>query len=181
MRFVAICLLSIHLFYIGGYTLVYQYYIHMADVQMDRQVFSGNIENRKLIEIKIPVSFPTLTEVDGFKFISGEVKLNNAYYNYIKVKYTRDTVYFVCLPNPAKTRLIKANHVTAKEISDVPAGKTSHNPVKKLNLLDDYNLQAFLYNHSTFSISIKNSNSNKPLFIHNPFIESPGKPPNFNC
>ena len=89
-------------------------------------------------------------------------------------------MYFVCLPNAAKTRLVKANILTTKEISDVPAGKTNHNPVvKKVSFLSEYNLRAFHYKYSEFSVLLKSNKNSTFVKLSNPFIESPGKPPNF--
>jgi hypothetical protein len=179
-RLYAITLLALHLFYIGGYTLLFQYYIGKADHQMVRQVFSDKIDDAKLIEIKIPVNFPALTDWDSYELVSGEIQLKKAYYNYVKLKVTRDTLYFVCLPNPTKTRLVNANMITVKEVSDVPVSKNSHSPVvKKMSVLSEYNLQAFRYSYSSFGIFIKANKFSVHFSLNNPFIESPGKPPNF--
>jgi hypothetical protein len=179
-RFFAILLLSVHLFYIGGYTLLFQYYINKADVQMVKQIYDNKINNAKLIEIKIPVHFPTITDWDDYAVIAGQIQLKDAYYNYVRLKMTRDTMYFVCLPNTVKTRLVNANIITAKEISDVPLNKNAHNPVvKKVNTLSEYNLEACHYNYSQLEIFLKQSPNRLSLKLVNPFIESPGKPPNF--
>lgn len=160
--------------------MLFQYYIRNADNQMVKQVFSDKIDDAKLIEIKIPVNFPALTDWDSYELVSGEIQLKNAYYNYVKLRVTRDTLYFVCLPNPTKTRLVNANLVTAKEISEVPAGKNSHGPmVKKMSMLNDYNLQAFGYSYTSFGLSVKVKESKVSFRLDNPFIESPGKPPNY--
>lgn len=179
-RFFAILLLSVHLFYIGGYTLLFQYYINKADVQMVKQIYDNKINNAKLIEIKIPVHFPTITDWDDYAVISGQIQLKDAYYNYVRLKMTRDTMYFVCLPNTVKTQLVNANIITAKEISDVPLNKNTHNPaVKKVNTLSEYNLQTFDYNYSQLEIFLKQSPNHLSFKLVSPFIESPGKPPDF--
>lgn len=147
---------------------------------MVKQVFDSKINDAKLIEIKIPVHSPTLTDWDDYEVVSGQIELKDAYYNYVKLKITRDTMYFVCLPNTAKTRLVNANIITAKEISDVPLSKNGHAPaVKKVNTLSEYNLQAFNYSFSGFGIFINQNNGSVTFKITRPFIESPGKPPNF--
>ena len=148
---------------------------------MVKQVFDNKIDDSRCIEIKIPVHFPALTNWDGYASVAGQIKLNEAYYNYVRLKVTQDTVYFMCLPNTAKTRLVKADIITAKEISDLPISKNSHNPaVKKVNLPGEYNLHIFQYKYLEFGVLIKNPG--KPAFtkLSHPFIESPGKPPNFS-
>ena len=179
-RLFAIILLSVHLFNLGGYVLLYQYYIHQADVQMVKRIFDNKIDNAKLIELKIPVKMPTISDWDQYEEIVGQIQLKDAYYNYVKLKMTRDTVYFICLPNAVKTRLVNANIITAKEISDVPLSKKGQEPVsKKVNALSDYNLQAFHYSYSAFGIFLEQNNVPASVKLNNPFIESPGKPPNF--
>jgi hypothetical protein len=179
-RPIAIFVLFVHLFYIGGYSLLFQYYIHKADVQMVKQVFDNKInDDKNLIEIKIPAHFSTFASTGEYEMVSGQIQLKDAYYNYVRLKVTQDTMYFVCLPNVAKTHLVNANIVTAKEISDVPLSKNTHNPsVKKVISLSEYNLQSFAYSYSAYGIFVK---QNKKPVTHKliaPFIESPGKPPN---
>jgi hypothetical protein len=180
-RLFAILLLCIHLFYIGGYSLLFAYYIHKADVQMVKQVFDNKInDDKQLIEIKIPAHFSTFASTGEYEMVSGQIQLKNAYYNYVRLKVTQDTMYFVCLPNTAKTRLVKANIVTAKEISDVPISKNSHNPsVKKVVSLSEYNLQSFIYCYAAYGTFVKQSKRAVTHKLIAPFIESPGKPPNF--
>jgi len=178
-RFLAIALLSIHLFYIGGYTLFFEYYIHQADVQMVKQIFDNKIDDTKLIEIKIPVNMPTVNDWTEYEVIEGQIQLKDAYYNYVRLKMTHDTMYFVCLANTAKTRLVNANIVTARQISDVPLSKKGDQAAKKVNTLSEYNLQAFHYNYTAFSLLTKPQISALSFKLTEPFIESPGKPPNF--
>ena len=164
----------------GGYSLLFQYYIHQSDVQMVKQIFDNKIDKDKFIEIKIPVNMPTIQDWDEYEEIVGQVQLKDAYYNYVKLKMTRDTMYFICLPNATKTRLVNANIITAKEVADVPLSKKGHDPAsKKVNTLSEYNLHAFQYNYSVFGTSLQKDNMPVVVKLNNPFIESPGKPPNF--
>ncbi len=161
---------------------MFQYYIHQSDVQMVKQIFDNKIDNTKLIEIKIPVSMPTIQDWGEYEEIVGQIQLKDAYYNYVRLRMTRDTMYFICLANTAKTSLVNANIITAKGISDVPLSKKGQEPVsKKANTLSEYNLQAFKYQNSLPGISLKRNINGTNLNLTNPFIESPGKPPNFIC
>jgi hypothetical protein len=148
---------------------------------MVKQIFDNKIDETKLMELKIPVHFPTMTDWTEYAVIEGQIQLKDAYYNYIRLKMTRDTMYFICIPNTAKTRLVQANIVTAKEISDVPLTKKGHDAsVKKVNTLSEYNLKTFRYNYSGVA-KLLPSESMQPgsLKLCKPYIDSPGKPPNF--
>lgn len=138
----------------GGYALVFQYYIHESDVQMVKQLFDNKIDNAKLIEIKMPVNMPTIQDWTEYEEIVGQIQLKDAYYNYVRLKMTRDTMYFICVANTTKTRLVTANIITAKQISDVPFSKKGQEPVsKKVNALSEYNLQVFKYHYSANGFS----------------------------
>ncbi|HEY8931235.1 MAG TPA: hypothetical protein VIM55_18670 [Mucilaginibacter sp.] len=179
-RLFAIVLLSIHLFNIGGYALLFQYYIHKSDVQMVKEIFDNKINDAKLIEIKIPVHMPTIQDWDEYEVVQGQIQLKDAYYNYVRLKMTRDTMYFVCIPNEVKTHLTKANVIVAKEINDVPLSKKGHDAAaKKVNTVSDYNLQAFQYQYRAFETSVKPEVHTISFRLNSPYIDSPGKPPNF--
>jgi hypothetical protein len=181
-RLIAIALLSIHLFSMGGYALLFQYYIHQSDVKMVKEIFDNKVDNAKLIEIKIPVNMPTIQDWDEYEVITGQIQLKDAYYNYVRLRMTRDTMYFVCVPNTNKTRLVNANIITAKEINDVPISKKGHDAaVKKVNTLSEYNIQAFQYNYVAPEMQLKPNDKSIFVKITDPFISSPGKPPNFGC
>jgi hypothetical protein len=179
-RIFAIVLLGIHLFNLGGYALLYRYYIHKSDVQMVKQIFDNKIDNARLVELKIPVNMPTVQDWDDYEVIEGQIQLKDAYYNYVRLKMTRDTMYFICIANETKTRLEHANIITAKEINDVPLTKKGEAPVsKKINTLSEYNLQAFTYEYIAFGANIMQTVKPASFQLSRPYIESPGKPPNF--
>ena len=161
--------------------MFFAYYIHQSDVQMVKQIFDNKIDEAKLIEIKIPVHFPTMQDWTEYAVVEGQIQLKDAYYNYVRLKMTHDTMFFVCIPNATKTRLVHANIIDAKQISDVPLSKKGQeSPVKKINTLSDYNLQAFKYSYAEFGQLITTGDI-KAAFMQltKPYIESPGKPPNF--
>ncbi|HAL82863.1 MAG TPA: hypothetical protein DCO83_12015 [Mucilaginibacter sp.] len=102
--------MSIHLFYIGGYSLLFQYYINKADEQMVKEIFDNKIDTTQLIQLKIPVNMPTIQDWTDYEVVEGQIQLKDAYYNYVRLKMTHDTMYFVCLPNATKTRLVKCKY-----------------------------------------------------------------------
>jgi len=148
---------------------------------MVKQIFDNKIDETKLIEIKIPVHFPTMQDWDEYAVVEGQIQLKDAYYNYVRLKMTRDTMFFVCIPNATKTRLVNANIITAKQIADVPLTKKGQDPsVKRINTLSDYNFEAFQYSYSEFETQLNPDNIKAALLkTTEPYIESPGKPPNF--
>lgn len=147
---------------------------------MVKQIFDNKINTAKLIEIKIPVNMPTIQDWDEYEVIQGQIQLKDAYYNYVRLRMTRDTMYFVCIPNTVKTRLVNANIITAKQINDVPLTQKGHDAgVKKVNTLSEYKLDVFQYNYVAFETILKPVARSISVKLNNPFVASPGKPPNF--
>ena len=160
--------------------MLYQYYIHQSDVQIVKEIFDNKVNDAKLVEIKVPVNMPTIQDWTEYEVIQGQIQLKDTYYNYVRLKMTRDTMYFVCIPNSVKTRLAKANVIAAKEFSDVPLTKKGHEaPVKKINSISDYNLQSFTYEYASFETDVKPVSRTISFVLDKPFFDSPGKPPNF--
>ncbi|HVW97044.1 MAG TPA: hypothetical protein VHA56_13820 [Mucilaginibacter sp.] len=179
-RLFAIVLLCIHLFSIGGYSLLFQYYIHKSDVQIVKEIFDNKINDAKLIELKIPVYMPTIQDWSDYEVIAGQIQLKDAYYNYVRLRMTRDTMYFICIPNTVKTKLvINSNIITAKQLADVPLSKKGHeSSAKRLTTLGDYTVQAYNYEYTDFETTVKKESRTEKLVLSVPFVSSPGKPPN---
>jgi hypothetical protein len=180
-RLVAIVLLSVHLFFTGGYTLVFQYFIDRADSKMVKQVYANKIDDKNLVLLKIPVNMPTVNDWTEYETVAGQIQLKDAYYNYVRLKMTHDTLYLVCYANTAKTQLVKANIITAKEFTDVPMSKKSDGIAKKLNSLSEYNSTAFVYQYAVIENIVKPGYCTLVSDLDHPYINSPGKPPNTNC
>ncbi|AYL96027.1 hypothetical protein [Mucilaginibacter celer] len=182
-RLIAILLLNVHLFNLGGYNLAFQYFIHRSEVQIVKEIYENKIDKTRLVEIKIPVRLPNISSWNGYVQDQGQLQLKGVYYNYLRYKITRDTMSFICIANAVKTRLVSANLIVAKEISDVPLGKKGGHeaPLKKTGAANDYSLQFMHYQFLTYGAMLK-VKPNTLLYLHtSPFIESPGKPPNAAC
>ncbi|WP_031267181.1 hypothetical protein [Mucilaginibacter oryzae] len=178
-RLIAILLLNVHLFNMGGYNLAFQYFIHRSEVQIVKEIYENKVDKTKLVEIKIPVHLPNISSWDGYVKDQGQLQLKGVYYNYLRYKVTRDTMSFICIANAVKTRLVSANLIIAKELNDVPLSKKGHEaPMKKIGAANDYSFQVIRYRFLTYGTVLK-LKPNTLHYLHNsPFIESPGKPPN---
>jgi hypothetical protein len=176
----AIALLALLLFNVGGYQLLFQYFIYQSDNSITEEINNNRYRATDLVEVKIPVHL-NIQDWDGFKPISGQIKVKETCYNYAELKMTKDTLYLMCIPNHDKARLVNAGVTYAKAVNDVlPLSKKGHDQsVKKANILSDYNLLSFKYHYSTYGITVNQNNQPANSALERPFIESPGKPPNF--
>ena len=179
-RFVAIALLTIHFFNLGGYMLLHLYAVNKTDRFMN-ELISKNLYNpNALIQLKIKQNLPGITEWNDFKNVTGQIQLKNVSYNYVKLKFTKDTLYVMCVPNYAKTKLIESNIIYAKQINDVPQENTDHQTSLKKGGADNQ------YSHTEIAFSFLSLKDAPPVVIKPvyidvtaPFIPVQGRPPQF--
>ena len=125
----------------------------------------------------------TIQDWPEYEHIEGQIQLNGGYYNYIRLKMTKDTMSFICLANDVKTNLVKANIIVAKNINDVPLSKKGAAPssVKKDNPGYDNVYQVLQCNYTAFAQTVRIIDHTRLSSLTDPYIESPGKPPNASC
>ncbi|MBV8390543.1 MAG: hypothetical protein JO080_12135 [Mucilaginibacter sp.] len=182
-KLVAILLLSVHLFYLGGYTLAFQYFMSRSDDQLVSQLNGSGANSAKLIKLKIPVHMPTLDDWTDYANIQGQVQVKDAYYNYVRLKMTKDTLYLICLPNTVKANLAKANIIMTKNLNDIPLNKKGPNnsSTKKAESTYDHYYQVVKCDYAPLAKLVKTDARSEIAHLSNPYIESPGKPPNAAC
>lgn len=180
-RFLAILLLSVHLFNSGGYAVIFEFFIHRSEQEIAKQISESKVDVTQLVQIKIPLENHKGQNWHDYKTVHGQVQLKNGFYNYLGVKMTRDTMYLACVPNEVKTKLLNVNTIIAKNVSDAPLSKKGQDaPVKKLNSpVSEYNVPLTGYRFLSFNndASQKTEDLISSKLTH-PYIESPGKPPN---
>lgn len=113
--------------------VLFQYFIYQANKFNEEQISRDLYKPSDLVEIKIPVNLPHITNWNEYERISGTIQLQQNCYNYVKLKMTRDTLYVMCVPNYSTTRLINANIIYAREVSEAPLNaKKQAMPLKSI-------------------------------------------------
>jgi len=177
-KFFAIFMLAVLVFNMGGYTLLFEYFIKASDRLANEQISKGNYRHDELIEIKIPVRMPYVQEQRRYEDVSGQIQFKGNYYNYVALKMTRDTMYVKCIPNYAKTKLVNDNVITAKQISDTPLAKKNHLPVvKKTGLDNDYNYSIALFDLTVPTTTLQFHMAYKAQKPLSTFLSLPPQPP----
>lgn len=180
-KIIAVALLVLLLFNTGGYQLLFQYLIYESESAVNNQINSNSYKPADLQLVKIPVHL-SIVNWDDFKPISGEFRTNNNCYHYAQLKMTCDTIYMMCLRNNDRARLQNAGRAYAKDVSDAPQNKRSHDPLGKKGIsLSEYNCQFFSYTYTAHGTFLKQTSWFVISYSANPFIESPGKPPDTAC
>jgi hypothetical protein len=176
-KLIAVALLGLHLFTMGGHFMLYQYFVYRSDRLFNDQISKNRYNVNDLVEIKIPAHTPAFRDWDSFEPISGQVQFKNACYNYVKLKITTDTIYLMCVPNYEKTRLFKQNIINVKEIADIPVNKKDHVPFGKTLNLDKYNNQVAVYNFLSPVTTLYVNNSRCSSYPVQHYLSIPGRPP----
>ncbi|HUP12590.1 MAG TPA: hypothetical protein VM187_10270 [Niastella sp.] len=122
-------LLTIHLFNLAGYTLLFDYFIQQSDQQLIQQLEAHQYNDHELIEVKIALHTPYLSSWSHYEQVNGEAEVNGIYYTYVKRKVHNDTLFLLCVPNKNKTQLNAARIEYANNVQDVPA--STKNTLKK--------------------------------------------------
>lgn len=170
-----------HLFTTGGYTLVFQYFIHRSEIQIVKNIYENKIDATQLVQVKVPIHNPGMTDWPDYERVQGQIQLKDGFYNYVGVKMTRDTMFLVCVANSVKTQLFNANIIVAKNVWDAPLSKKGQEApgAKKISpTISDYNNPAVTYSFLSFADSPDRRANPISSKLTHPYIESPGKPPN---
>ena len=150
---------------------------------MVNQLNGDKAATAKLVQLKVPVHMPTQDDWADYANIQGQIEVNNNYYNYVRLKMTKDTIYLVCLPNTVKGDLTKANIIMGKNVNDIPLNKkgSSSSSTKKVDSGYDHVYQVVRCDYTPLAQLIKTDHGPRLSYLSNPYIESPGKPPNASC
>ncbi|ASU34900.1 hypothetical protein MuYL_3015 [Mucilaginibacter xinganensis] len=174
-------MLSFHLFNIGGYLLLHQYFTYKAERFFDEQTSKNKYNVHDLTEIRVPVNMPGITEWASYENVSGHIQFESASYNYVKMKITRTAIYLMCVPNYETTQLSGENIITAKHIKDIPVPKKEHVPFSKLNTIEkfQFNFVQFAFNATIKSVKIYTIQPFQQLLSN--FLDIPEQPPKYFC
>lgn len=130
-----------HLFNISGYYMVFQYFIDRSETKIVRQLDKNQFNDHELIELKVALHLPYMNNSD-YARIDGEIEIDGIHYNYVKRKVSNDTLYLLCLPNTAKTKLSEARNNYSSQAADLPSNNTSG---KKSLVMYEYNQPVLAY------------------------------------
>jgi len=178
-KLAAIFFLSLFLFNVIGYRLVFYYAQQKADAATETAFDNNSYSEKDLITIKVPISLPYQTNWKEFERVDGEVTLDGKLYKYVKRKVENGQLVLLCLPDEHKMRLQTARDDFFKLANDLTtsASKKSGSNVSAPNSLSDYDKQ-----HSEYSISSITSKATyeapfNQALITVPFHNSPEQPP----
>jgi len=170
------------LFNIVGYRFVFAYLEKKSTEKLDLAIDKGNYDHQNLIEIKIPLNMPYVSDKD-YEDAYGETEINGTNYQYVKRKISQNILYLLCLPNYEKNMLVAAKHTIEKNAVQLDNKKSNQkNPVTFLSkaLQQEYvqtNYVGLIYVVNSSYISFPKTSNTKAgdLFP----ILTPSQPPEY--
>lgn len=141
----SILLLSIHLFNLAGYTLLFRFLQQQNNKTTLEHIEKGYYSDKDLVLVKVPVTVPYSVDGNEYERIDGEIEWGGVHYNYVKRKYQNDTLYILCLPNTVQTKLRKAEKQYADHVNEAPAQKNNDTNIKKVTLSGEYENNEIVY------------------------------------
>lgn len=169
-------LLAIHLFNLAGYTLLFDYFIQRSNEQLTHQLNEHQYNDNDLIEVKIALHTPYLSNWSDYERVDGEAEVNGIYYTYVKRKINNDTLYLLCLPNKNKTRLNAARIEYANKVQDVP-GTKDHGTLKKNPAGNEYQQPITCFLINSFTIADRQPFHHPAIPESQSFVTGPYHPP----
>jgi len=175
-KLIAIALLLIHLFNIGGQLAFHQYLVYQSDKLFNEEINKNHYNTEDLTEVVIPVNMPGIRDWSGYERLNGQVKFANSSYNYVRMKLTHNGIHLMCVPNYETTHLFDQNIIYAGQIKDIPVPKKDHVPFGKMNLTT-YNVQSINFKFATPLLTLKKTICCNNSIVPWRFITGPGQPP----
>ncbi len=177
----AILLLSVYLFNLTGYLLLFQYFINQSDSQLINRLDNNGYNDKDLVEVKVPLNMPYITNTSSYERVDGQLESNGIHYNYVKRKIANDTLYLLCVPNVSKTQLYSAKAAYSKEVNDIPTNKKTSESVKKTGFANEYNCTANQYVISPFIVATTVNYTILSAPLQEALTQIPEQPPKAIC
>jgi hypothetical protein len=165
-KILAIILVGVHLFNLGGYRLVFNGLEDKVGAQMVARIDRAEYNDNDLIEVKVPVNLPYQTNWKEFERYDGEIQIAGVHYNYVKRKLQNDTLILMCIPNTDKMKLFNARETFFSLVNDMQQnenGKHHPLPVKPVKIF----MAEYVPDKNDFSFLV-------PLQIITGFNQAPG-------
>lgn len=171
-------MLVLLLFNLVGYTLAFNFFQAQSHRALSQQVDNNDYDQEDLVEIKIPLNLPYMSTNTDFERIDGTVESGGVYYNYVKRKIDRDTLYMLCLKNERSTQLEKSKNDFRAGVHDFSTQKKNKESTTKSNPVSEYfDTKQIVPEFSNIHFSYASIKTAGTCLLVNAYIESLTHPP----
>ncbi len=119
-RLVSILLLSVFLFNVGGYYLLFIGLHHRSDTLLSKKIEAEQFQKDELIELKVPITLPYPLQENNFQKADGRFEHEGTFYKLVKQKFDNDTLYIVCIRDVATKQLTSTLKDYVAKTNDLP-------------------------------------------------------------
>lgn len=170
-KLVAIFMLTVFSFNLGGYQILYNYIARRSDALLEKTLDLNNYNEEELVMIKQPVNLPYYSNSREFQRIDGEVEMDGIRYKYVKCRIYNDSLEMLCIPNKCKMIIERSKNEYTRAAFDFqqddPHKKTGLQSTYSKKSLGDYEEQ----NPSMFTCGLKFL-SNNYILVNSVFAQS---------
>jgi hypothetical protein len=183
-RIAAICLLGLLLFNFVGYEFYTAVIQDRADKSLIANIDQNNYADADLISVKVPaVHLSSYVNTKEFQRVDGQIEINGIQYNYVKRRYTEDSLELLCIPNKTATSIQNAKNEFFKLVNDLQHPGQSKKSDQHNNSFKGFNAEYYaeMQNYSIqdrTTITLK-ARDHYLLQIPAVYLTRAGQPPDF--
>jgi hypothetical protein len=171
---ISICLAAVLLLNVLGYYAVFMGMKYKNSVEMTQRLDTDNYREAETVTIKFPLSIPYFGDT-GFERVTGEIEHQGEYFQLVKQKLEKDTLYIVCIKDVKRKHIQKALTEYVKTFT----GKAAENTHAKTipSFIKDYVPTSFDLGASAAGWSATVVYFFVPVPFSNPYFTDTAPPP----
>jgi hypothetical protein len=181
-RTAAILLLILLLFNWVGYEFYTAFLQEQADKTMVANLDRNNYTDAELISIKVPAThLSSYVNSKDFQRVDGKIEIEGVLYNYVKRRFSEDSLELLCIPNKTATSIQTAKNEFFKLVNDLQHPGQSKKSDQHSSSFKGFSAEYFS-NSQSFAISKltlvrQKANDHYLLQIPSVFLTRAGQPP----
>jgi hypothetical protein len=183
-RIAAILLLILLLFNWVGYEFYTAILQDHADKTMVANLDQNNYTDADLISIKVPAThLSSYVNSKEFQRVDGKIEIEGVQYNYVKRRFSEDSLELLCIPNKTATSIQTARNEFFKLVNDLQHPGQSKKSDQHSSSFKGFSAEYFS-NSQSFAISNltlvrQKATDHYLLQIPSVYLTRAGQPPDF--
>ena len=181
-RIAAILLLIILLFNWVGYEFYTAILKGQANQNMVAKLDQNNYSDAELISIKVPAThLSSYVNSREFQRVDGKIEIEGVEYNYVKRRFTEDSLELLCIPNKMATNIQSARNEFFKLVNDLQHPGQSKKSDQHSNSFKGFSAEYFSnsqsFGFSNLILIAQKATDHYLLQIPSVFLTRAGQPP----
>jgi hypothetical protein len=131
-RLLSIFFLTIFLFNVGGYYVVFWGLQYQADKVVQKQLDNGTYAGSDEVTLSVPLTLPYPISEEGFTRVNGSFEYQGTQYKLVKQKIENDKLIVVCIKDEKSTNLNNTLSNVAKAAHNQKSSKDAMSLLAKL-------------------------------------------------